>query len=727
MAKRKTTKISNADAKPVVIEILQRQNDNIVGLTITQFHQSFRDRELSISRDELTQLLQQMVKDNELEECDNPKRAGTQLYHLPDKDSWQGDLFPEFRPKEDIERETLSESDLWTQDETERAKVTVSVLQEIATEHADKDNYARQVKEIASILATESPVKLILEAAHWVVQDLNQLATQIQSEKKGHTSQVAHLTRELGFRRTKAIRFFQRLWRFDAPSRSSPGILHLPIVEKMIEGERAEFVDVGKAKERLTERVFGNQFLEIVSVPENQHRATVGTDASVGDIKVQHDRGSFIPPTPAALFVAAGAMQVHDKKDSYRDFDIYPRDIDKYNDLEAAEKGLLISPKLRREAITDFRHLRSAAMALRQYEHERRIIQGDSSWHPMGGVPELQRPPTITLLIRDGRIFPLVHRLTDYDGASMPDDVLYGEVVRREIRAFDHVFQNTAVRGRMGAIYCGAVKAPEFSWLAGLTFWYLHTSKNQQNLSDGFYRPPLNDQAVTHLLFWGLAESKKDEIFADERYVLKTFGAVRRFCDIAFPSHPLLIPNEVGKKEQVIDENSEDDWFAYIEHHIQDANHRYKQHKRGVPALTTPNEYGVFLNLCRRAGITMFHAVPARMYRNLIEYQSHSHFLLPRWEIAVDVTSNTASTLKDKIDRLLAWITDEGELTIDEQHAGSEHETDEPGLPLWIPTVVMEAHKTVTFVRDEHTKGITNKIYQLILDIQEGKLPFVTK
>lgn len=491
-------------------------------------------------------------------------------------------------------------------------------------------------------------------------------------------------------------------------------------------GERARIVDKTLARQQLEKRVFGEHVIEIVPISSNTHKAAVGTDASVGDVRVRHEQGSFIPPTPAVLFVASGAMRVHDNRNDYWDYDIAPRELEKYEDLEAAQKGLLISPRLRREAITDFRHLRSAAMELRQYAQELRIVRRESQWYPVGSVPELKHPPDVTLLIRDGRLFPLVHRLDDYDGASAPDDVLYGEVVQREINAFQEVFQNTAGVGKLGTVYGGTVKSPEFSWFAMLTFWYLHAKQDNQELSeDSFYRPPLNDQAVTHLLFWGLAEANGNSVSADSRNMFMTFRAVRRFSDIAFPAHPLVIENSNGQVERVVNEDNEDDWIDFIEQHIQEANRRYKRHQRGVPALSTANEYRAFLDLCRRAGVAMFYGAPVRMYRTVVD--SRSHFLSPRWELAVDLERLDTSALDYRLEKMLMWLVDEGGLVRDESHASGGFEEVTEGLPLFIPDVVMQAHDMVAYTRDRHVPDIEERLQNLVRDIRSGKLPSVQR
>lgn len=736
-----TEQIENA-----LIEVFKSIDDaeKIIGLTFTELYQQLLSKGLhallieepddldwirEVERKDrrwIKDIIVRMVRKNILEERPNPRVKNGKVYHLPEHGIYQP-TFDYVYTREEIEREVRSKQDLWMGDEAERARDSVSVLQDIAVDHARESGFVEEVRKAAIALANENPVNLLLEMAQWVADDINHLVDQLRPLPETRGEEVRRLTREINFKRIKAIRFFQRLLRFDGSTEQIEGIMDIPTLPQMLDKHnpaKVKVLDIEKARERLNKRILGEHVIEILSLPENPHASAVGTDASVGDINVTHERGSFIPPTPAVLFVASGAMRVRGKDGMtpYWDYDIDPKTLNEYDDLEAAERGYLISPRLRREAITDFRHLRSAAMELRQYAQELRVVRQEAKWHPVGNVPELHQPPALTLLIRDGRIFPLVHRLDDYDGASAPDDVLYGQVVRREINTFQEVFSHTGRQGKLAPIYGATVKSPEFSWFAMLTFWYLQVKVQYNGLTDGFYRPPLNDQAVTHLLFWGLAESTPT-VFTNPRNVFVTFRVIRRFSDIAFPSHPLVIGNHNGDINHIVDEDQENDWIEYIDQHIQEANRQYKWHQRGVPPLNTANDYLAFLNLCQYCGVAMFYGVPTRMYRTVID--SRSHFLLPRWELTVDISRANSSLVNYQLERMLAWLTDEGGLVRDESHAVGGFEEIAEGLPLFIPDVVMQSHETVVYTKNKHVPDIEEKIQQLVRDIREGKVSFL--
>lgn len=718
----RTTREKEQEIIEAVLDVLRQIAGDRVGLTIGDLMLLLHSRNLRVSDGELRSVVDHLQKEGKIEKRPYPGREGTFCFNLPGKGVSPAPLFDRQIDRDEIERERRNEFDLWHGDEAERERATASVMQEIARGHALEENYAKLVHDVAPYLADENPVDLILEIAAWAVEDLNHLAAKIARVKAGNQSQLQQLTRELGFRRAKAESFFQRLWRLDRSVEGLPGIFDIPTVPQMLNGKKVRF-DEKAARSRLQQRIVGNKVIEILVAPDNAHKAVVGTDASVGDVTVEHARGSFIPPTPATLFVAAGAMRVLDRKHSltYWDYDLDPRELQRYGDLDAAVEGLLISPHLRREVITDFRHLRSAAMELRQYAEELRIVLQQSKWHPVSGVSEIHHPPAITLLIRDGRIFPLVHRLDDYDGASAPDDVLYGEVVRREIRTFQKVFHNTAGSGQLGVIYAGTVKSPEYSWLAMITFWYLSVKRGRSDLLDGFYRPPLNDQAVSHLLFWGLAESKPNQAFADPRCSFVTFRAIRRFSDIAFFPHPRPLVDETGRVIGTVREDDLNDWLAYIRQHIDEANRRYDRHQRGIPALSTVDEYQPFVDLCHRAGVAMFYAAPARIYQTVL--RDRSHFFTPRWEIAVDLQN---ADVKKEIDRrvygLMAWLVEQDGLVRDESHAVGGFDDVTEGLPLLIPNIVMEAHRVVGYGRDRHATDLYDALQRLVAEIRAGRV-----
>ena len=119
----------------------------------------------------------------------------------------------------------------------------------------------------------------------------------------------------------------------------------------------------------------------------------------------------------------------------------------------------------------------------------------------------------------------------------------------------------------------------------------------------------------------------------------------------------------------------------------------------------------------------MFYGVPARMYQTVID--SRAHFLSPRWEVAVEVTDLSIRNLNEKVEKMFAWLVEDGGLVRDESHAVADFEEVEEGLPLFIPDVVMEAHETVVFTKQRHIPDVEEMLRQLIWDIRNGNLPLL--
>ncbi len=703
------------DVKSRVLAVLEELPEGRTGLSIPEIYYHLNGE---YSQPVVRKAVMELQQAGRLEQARNPIWRG-HIYYLKERVPAQGVLWTQTR--EEVERESRSLMDLWEADEEDREDASVSVMQAIAYNQAAEEHYAQAVKSVATEIANADPAEVILQAAEWFISDYNNLATEIRlAFENGDMSAVRRKSQELGFRRAKAEALFRRLLRLDDDLHYQrqivdPGILLIPSVEACVSRGGRAVLDCDRAATRIRERIQGDRWIEICTVPENHHQGAVGSDASLADIVVPHRAGSFIPPTPANLFVAAGSLRVRGVEQrgyGYTDYDIDPRKLDEYEDLRAAEEGLIISPQVRREVISDFRHLRSAMMELRQYTEELRIVDERADWHPTGDIPTLDLPPHIGILFRDGRIFPLVHRLTDYDGASAPDDVLYGEVVRREIGRFQGVFQKTAGMGSYsGTLYAGVTKAPEFSWLAMLTFWYIAAHNGQS--FESFYRPPLNDQAVAHLLFWGLAEN--DPTLTKDRKAFVTFRVMRRFSDIAFERHPLLL-EPPGATPRALNEDADDDWNLFIRQHISDAEERYRMHKRGVPPLESPEHYGPFLYLCRHAAVGMFYGLPTHTYQATLE--SRSHLFSPRWEIGIDIDV-ARKMLPRGLESLLSWITEPDGLRRDEDHTMGGYPEPQVGLPLMIPDVVRYAHEAVVWSQGRHGRDVQSRLQELFNAVRE--------
>lgn len=689
-----------------VLDIIRVYADEDYGLTIREIITQLPD----FDPEDVQDAVQHLCEEDHLIEIDT---GGKSRFNLPER-------IKKMNFHDDLEDVAAKQSDLWLADEavrkaqSERVLEKIaqkSVLHSIAENYTSEEDFATAVRDIATTIAKENPVDLILEMVEWVVDDINALADALSIDFAGQPAKVNRIAREIDFRAKKAERLFQRLLRLDDDL-----ILTIPNVRNMERRSARVRFNRELARERLQERILGSHFIEVVEVPENANKSAVGTDASIGDIFINHARGSFIPPIPASLFIAGAAMRVvlnhgQDSHQQYWDYDINPREIESYAEFRAAEEGLFITPNLKGEVITDFQHLSIAAMELRQYLEELRVINGQANWHPFGEVPELRIPPTLNLIFRDGRIFPLVHRIEDYEGASAPDDLLYGAIVRKEINTFHSVFHNTAGRGQLGATYAGAVKSPAFSWLSMIVFWYLYKVTGEEVFRTKFYRPPLNDQAVSHLLFWGICKDKPELTVLDSRFALLTFRVIRRFSDIAFLSHPIGFQED--NQYYVVDEDSEEDWIRYIQYHIKEVDRSHREHRRGLGSLGSIEEYHNFIDLCRRASVAMFYGTPGRIYEATIKH--HAHALMPRWEVGIDISqSNVSSTVERKLENVLMWITDVDGLDKDGKHAVGGFNEVSSSLPLFIPDVVAAAHNAVTFSRTEQTRLVEDMIYDLI-------------
>ncbi len=598
------------------------------------------------------------------------------------------------------------------------------VFERIAIRHWRDEAYAKAIIDIAPRLANENPVELLVGMARWVVNDINQLGDEIESKwQQGGTEEVKKLAARLDERLTRARDYFQRFWRLDRSVDEISGILDLPGQAKHFfrDGRRAQLNEEA-ARERLKKRILGERLIEEQVLPVNQHKAAVGTDASIAKIFLAHSSGSFIPPDPVIVTTSAAAMAVDDnnpRRPEYQDFDIFPdrlQEYENYEDYNAAQNGLVLSPEIMRLlGAESFKRSQIAAMELRQYNQDFRVSTRSTKWRPIGDVPELGINPKPTLIFRDGRVFPVVHRINFYEA-----DNLYGQIVRNQIAKFADVIHYTLSSPMGEIVYAAAVKNPELSWLAPLVFWYLHINKVEfegRLVVDGddVYKVLFADTAVSHLLFLGVA--KQSGNFEQQRHFV-TCRVVRRFSDIAFvdTSLPVVI-SENSHLKLVEEENNIDDWYTFISQRI-----AKKQENHEENVLDEESDYAPFIYICHKVGVLMCYAAPTSAYEVIVSGHSGGagHFLIPRLEVAINLEQKPSSYQKS-LDKMLSWLA-AGHWELDFGHTQSGFDTGEGqnNYPVLVPDVIRYADEAARFARDKLSNEIEDEIRSLITKVAKS-------
>lgn len=593
-----------------------------------------------------------------------------------------------------------------------------SVLERIAENNLKSDAYAKAIIDIAPVIAQENPIDLIISMALWVVEDLNQLGDQLEQKwQQQEIEELRKLTAKLDERLTWARNNLQRFWRLDRSLNEIeiPGILDLPKAKQFFrDGKRACF-DEKAARKRLENRIFGNKLIEERTPPPNSHKAAAGTDASIAKIFFNHTSGSFIPPDPVIVTTSAASMVVDDKssKLEYQDFDIFPDKLREYEDYNAAVNGLLLSPELMRPLGEEaFKRSQIAAMELRQYSQDFRVSTRNTKWRPVGEISNLGVNQKPTLIFRDGRVFPVVHRINFYES-----DNLYGQIVRNQIQKFADVIHNTLSSPMGEIVYGAAVKNPELSWLAPLVFWYLHDKKIKAKGElivddENVYKTPFSDTAVSHLLFLGLA--KQSTNFAQDKHFV-TCQVLRRFSDIAFVDNSLPLVISEGDSSRLIDEEEKDDWNEFISQHIQSKEKNYQQN------ILDESDYAPFIYICHKVGTLMCYAAPTSAYEMIVSDDSRNvgHFLIPRLEVAIDLEKNPKYYQK-KFDKMLSWLA-AGHWELDRGHTQSGFDTGEAenNFPVLVPDVILYADEAARFARDKLSDEVEDEIRKLIAELRK--------
>jgi len=697
-----------------ILDLLLKQPE---GLEVEEIIKHLQAEDGDISPRGVRNLLNKLVKQGKLEKNKKLQSEGRgkppYIYFHPSKLPYSNalDAIPEIQ-KYSLQTRSDVEGYELEPDEHKRQAQARSILKKIAESHLKEEFYARAIINASIDLAQENPIDLLINMAQWVVDDINHKCEETQRHwDRGDFTLAKQKGRQLDDQLGEARRYFQLFWRLDSSKAGFKGILDLPLkfTHFQNKGKRA-YLDVSAARESLKKRIFGNQLIELWSKKIKPHKGGSGTDASVADITLFRSPGSFIPPRPIIVTTSASALITRSNQE-YQDFDISPENLKEYDQYEATREGLVLAPELIESIGRDrFKHSRMAAMELRQYIADYRISMGEARWRPLGDAPEIGYKPNPTLIIRDGRIFPLVHRLADYE-----DDTVYGKIVRNQIQKFVRVIHNTIFSPLGEIVYGAAVKVPQMSWLAPLVFWYLHYKKIKINdkivvSSDEVYKIPFADTAVSHLLFLGVA--KNLESFSKD-ILFTTCRVIRRFSDIALvdSSLPVVIESESGQPK-LLEEDKHEDWQAFIDQHLDKKEKQYQE------SFLEESEYEPFLYLCSKIGVLMCYSAPTSAYQPIVtDDEGSAHFLIPRLEVAVDL--HQPDSYQRNLDKMLSWLAD-GNWELDYAHAQSGFDSqEEQGLPILVPNVTLLAHEAATFSSSKFREEVQDQLRDLIADLKK--------
>ena len=684
-----------------------------------------RHRETAVSGRGVRDLLNSMAEDGVVVRHRRPPTGpGAPPYHYyhpghapQDPSALQMALELEFEnaqvdvaTRERIEREGLRP------DESQRRERSSSVLLRIAQGMIGEDSHAVALLQEAERIAALDPVELVLGMARWVAADLNALIDVLEEHHRaGRLSEVERTTHDLNARLAWARRYFQSFWRLDRRVIGAEPIFDIPPSAQSAhyEGRRAQLFEE-RARARLEDRIIGDHLIARAAVEAGQHTAAAGTDAAITDIRVERGSSAFAGSTPISVMSAAASLIQRERSGTreFQDFDVFPDQLHHLDDIGAAANGFVLSPRFSEHLLPerDIRHSRMAALELRQYDEELRIVLRNAKWRPTGSAPALGIDHRPTIIFRDGRTFPLVHRLRDYEAAG-----LYGQIVRNQVEKFSQVLHH-AFSGPGGEVVYGAVvKTPEMSWLSPLVFWHLHATGTAVGghpvvaEAAEVYRPPFTDSVVAHLVFLGLARQPAGPAPDGRATAYRTCVVLRRYVDIAFEDEQLPPMMRVGLDRRLVRVDDESDWRTYLQEHIREKIERESESYVDLDA------YRPFVYLCARAAVAMCYGAPASLYEPFAgaTLREAPQFLLPRFEVAVDMRGDPRVRAEDHLGAMLGWLASGGG-DLSRHVRSGDAQGEGTSLPVVVPDVLVLAHEAATFAKRVLGEEVEQRLLQYV-------------
>jgi hypothetical protein len=677
-------------------------------LKASQIHETIENKYSDAPSERTTQLaLQELYQEKEsvsrIRMPDGSPGAPPYFYFLGQdsgEDSTEPDAVKGMPHSEDVQTRSEAEGEIEGGDQRPQ-----NLMEDIAQRHLESSSYVEEIREVAPEIAEKDPKELIIELLEWSCDEINERSDEVyKADKNGHLRRFSKEKNMLEDFVGWVEYYFHDLLRLDYIYKNGEHkkILNVPSVSDFY-GEDVEYDDLPRAsfdeelaQERLRERIHGENFIYEQEIGA-EGLSAAGTDASVAEISL-NSNNPHTRSTSISLFTGAAALEKDNSK--YTDFDFDPEDFKRYRDREAFKEGLLMSGRVYPELSQSQREkAKYAAMDLRQYNENIRVARNRATWRPVGerkDDPEDFGGPDI--IFGDGRVFPLVHQISDVNRTNV-----YGDLVRREVDRFAEMMEMAGRDFRLvDSTFAGVVKKPEVSLLTPLVFYYVEkengNTEDEENIPTDIYKPRLPDSVVSNLLFIGLARER--ELSEDSMFV--TFRWLRRFYEISLEDRQIPLKDNEGN---ALDPDDDEDWKRFFEDLIEN------REERGSEVLSW-EDYRPFAVMCEKSSQLMTYSAPQSLY-NFDGDPERTQVLLPRLEVAVSPPRDAREDLHE----VLSWYADN--IRRDRDHADDGFSSLKE-IDVAVPSVIVESDQAAKFARDKMSNKVEQDIRRTIQKLRQS-------
>jgi hypothetical protein len=503
-------------------------------------------------------------------------------------------------------------------EETEKKKLLRCLIDDSTGRYTTlpQEELRKVFSNTAERLLHEDPRELFLKFAEWLKEnhasEVNKFREAINSGKKEEAQRYNSNIQKI---EECCLSVFSRMLGVPFQLRSIAGDLRPgPFFLKLNKAtmEDTSVLDKAQLSKYLNYVIRGNHVVDILKLEDKVPPMHIGgSDASIQSIDLSGVLPWQVEPSEINIITALGVR--YDIYKGIRNFDRRPdpKVLAQYERRQAIEEGFLIPPAgTMGFAMEMEKRIKEAAMDLRQFTKDFEMM--------------FTNEPTVKVHFRDGRVFPLEHRLSD----ALQIDI-HGEIVRSSLKVFRNIV-NMVEAENGETLFCGFVKRPGVDIIAPLITWFIGfgsaTSAEgpidaAMSLED-FFRSPYSDTYIISRLF----SSLNDKLANNELYV--TFRLIRRFQSMEEP----YVQNFEPTTDRKI-------WTERL--------HRYSKETFGGVADDSGAE--IIANLCARAAIV-------QVYCSLVsnpDYEPRTsipriEFLLPHSDFEKTLSADSTETSKEQ-------------------------------------------------------------------------------